>query len=283
MKAIDTTRTPALLLVAASLILMQWHSISFWVEQTGTIGIAWSLAIEGVAVWFWFQRKTLLAITASLLLVCGPLHELSSPVFSKLQNDENRVQLIEINQTEIKQLTASIKQYQDNSSSRVGWSGRIDRTQTALDNARGEIKQLMSHSIDSIAWRHHAIIAVQILVLLIVMTGQIQAIISLRRNPSQLPINRKLKQAVIVAAVPKLKKAGALVTKTDVFAARVSQLIIAINILLPTFNGRQKALAEFYEFRPADVSMVMNHLSRIDQGKEVIADKALARMEQKLL
>lgn len=266
---------PSILVIVGSAILMQWHSIGFWIDQTGLIGLAWSLAIEGVALWFWWQRKTLLAVTASLLLIAGPLHELSSPLLEELQNGDHRQQLIEINQTEINQLTASIEQYQNNSAARIGWSGRIDRTQKALDNARKQIKALMSQDTGSLAWRSQAIIAVQVLVLFVVMTGQIQAVISLRGITVQ-PVTRK---TITKSLSEKPKQVTKIDRKPVDFDQRVQTVIDVIHSKLQHFMGRQKLLANYYNFRPADVSMVLNHFERVELGKEIIAEKALKRME----
>jgi len=268
------------LLIISSTVLMQWHSIEFWTAYTGVIGIGWSLATEGVSLWFWWQRHTILAITASLLLISGSVYELSGPLLAEGQNNSYRQQLIEISKAEIAQLTTAIKTYQDNSNNRLGWSGRIDNTQTALDAARDELKGLASQTTTSLVWRNHAIIAVQSAVLFIVMTGQILAVISLRKDSNAIEISKHC-SVIRNTSVSRSKQATAISTVD--FDHRVASVANALYALLPEFDGRQNRLAEFLKIRPADISLVMHHRQRKVEGKETVSEHALKRMEGVIL
>lgn len=271
-------RLPAIAIILFSTILMQWHSIAFWYQQTGAIGVAWSLAIEGVALWFWWRRRTVLAVLASVLLVAGPLHELSAPVLDSISQGDERAHLIELTRDEIAQLTASIEQYETNSGTRTGWSGRIDRTQSALDASRAKLAELMAQDGAYLEWRNQAIIGVQVLVLLVVLTGQVQAVMSLRLDkPTPRQPGTRQPYRIKPADMVNLP----LVDTRD-FDQRVSDVVARMRELLPRFANRQRQLADHFGFRPADVSMVMNHAARKAEGREIVSDRALSRMEQAL-
>jgi len=276
----STDRLFALLLITTSTVLMQWHSIEFWTAYTGLIGIGWSLATEGVSLWFWWQRHTLLAIFASVLLISGPVYVLSDPLLVEGQNTSHRQQLIDITKTEIGQLTTAIEAYQNNSNTRLGWSGRIDNTQSALDAARSELKALTIQTSTSLDWRNHAIIAVQSSVLLIVMIGQILAVIFLRKGSNTIGISKPF-SVTRNSAISKSKSVPE--NSTDDFDRRVNAAAIALYALLPEFDGKQNRLAEALQIRPADISLVMHHRQRITNCKETVSEQALSRIEAVIL
>ena len=120
---------PSLLIITISAVLMQWHSIAFWLEYAGNTGVGFSLALEAVAIWLWWQRCTWLAVIASALLIGGALFQLSAPVIDNIYRNGSNQQLAIIYQSEIEQLTKSLSQYDQNSSERLGWSALIDRAQ----------------------------------------------------------------------------------------------------------------------------------------------------------
>ena len=73
--------------------LLQYHSIQFWQLFTEPgIGIVWSLVLEGTALWLWYQRHIgtrFLGLCASLLLLAGPLHQVSAPLVAELERTTN--------------------------------------------------------------------------------------------------------------------------------------------------------------------------------------------------
>jgi steroid 5-alpha reductase family enzyme len=68
-----------MLLLASSIIILQYHSVQFWIKQVGEIGILYSVAIEAMAMYFWFNKKNILAGIATILLITTPA--LSSLLF----------------------------------------------------------------------------------------------------------------------------------------------------------------------------------------------------------
>ena len=96
--------------------IIQWHSIQFWVEIAESIGVLWSIAIEAAAIWLWWHKKTALAFIASSLLMVGPLHSLSGPVYEAKQSEEARAsshqQQIDLSRASITALKHSLDSYQ---------------------------------------------------------------------------------------------------------------------------------------------------------------------------
>ena len=45
-------------LVIGCILLLQWHSLLFWVDVAGlgAAGVVWSLLLEGCALWMWMLR-----------------------------------------------------------------------------------------------------------------------------------------------------------------------------------------------------------------------------------
>jgi len=66
-----------LLILPLSILLLQSHGIPFWQRQVGFWpGIGWSVLLELISLWLWFQpatRPRLLALATTLLLLAGPL------------------------------------------------------------------------------------------------------------------------------------------------------------------------------------------------------------------
>ncbi|MBL4797619.1 MAG: hypothetical protein JKY50_09405 [Oleispira sp.] len=164
-------KAPAAILLIAAATLMQIHSIEFWMNQTGDYsGILWSLLLEGAALWLWASHngwKSALGLVASLLVLAGPLYQVSSPAITQWQNS-NTLPGLQIKQetvllAEVVSLESSLAQYNDNSASRVGWSGRIDETKADLKTANAELKQFYKAQEQPVVmgWQSMAVIAMQ--------------------------------------------------------------------------------------------------------------------------
>lgn len=250
-------KTAPILIILSATILMQIHSIAFWTEYTNPyVGWAWSLTLEAAALWLWYHSGVVykfFAILASSLLLLGPLYQLSAPVFVTQDSDIKTQLLITNQKQEIQQLELSLQQFLNNSDKRIGWAKRIDRTQDALDTARNRLRQLHEQKSSTQSWQVIAITIMQACILCVVMGTQILAINALRSIPFK-----------------HYKEPG--------FDGMVDYVSQRINKLLPNFEGKQNKLAEHFDFRPADVSLVRNHVDRIAQGRDVISEAALRRM-----
>ena len=115
------------------------------------IGIVWSLVLEGTALWLWYQRRIgtrFLGLCASLLLLAGPLHQVSAPLVAELERTTNgdtaRVALIGELQSEVRSAEQSLTVANDNATAapkwqRASWIPAIDRAQARAVTARGKL------------------------------------------------------------------------------------------------------------------------------------------------
>lgn len=181
-------------LLVAAMLLMQIHSIEFWTTYAGATGILWSLLLEGAALWLWSARsigKNGLALVASLLVLAGPLYQVSLPVIDSYRASESGVisntQTANVLRDEITSLQAALATYNDNSKTRVGWAARIDETQARLTTVQTELKQLLiaQAAPPAMAWQHTAVISMQAIALVIFQLVIVLAIRSLSHNPEQ--------------------------------------------------------------------------------------------------
>ena len=77
----------ASLMVICSMVLMQIHSIDFWMEKAGPSGWAWSIGLEVAMLWFWYENKRRLQVfkyLAAFLLIAGPWYQITAPTFQNL-------------------------------------------------------------------------------------------------------------------------------------------------------------------------------------------------------
>jgi len=296
---------PNILIVSISAILMQWHSIAFWLEYAGRTGVGFSLALEVVALWLWWQRRRWLAIVASALLVGGPLFQLSAPIMETLtRTDVNQAMVVSYEQ-EINQLNKSISQYDTNSAKRLGWSSRIDRAQAELTQARNKLRELLSVKTPETPLRLYAIVIMQALALIIIMRAQIIAITALPLITTELPkriktpepsdqikhVRRKRvktekpgKTKIVTeqedVELPADKKIEVKNEKTTDFDERVLQAAAWIRENVKNYDGKQRAMADKIEVRPADLSLILNHIDRKDRGDELISEPKLLKIEK---
>ena len=79
---------PVVVLITSEAVL-QYHGIRFWIEHGGPHGWIWSVALGVAAVWFWLHRSAWLryglGITVSVLLLAGPLWQVSEPLATSIE------------------------------------------------------------------------------------------------------------------------------------------------------------------------------------------------------
>lgn len=271
MRTIDKPIAIAVILV--STILMQIHSIGFWIGIAGIYsGVALSLALEAAMLWLWYERKLLpIRTLAAFILIAGPWYQLSVPAVKTLEEKSVINAAIISIQEETDQLAGSLKQYDKNSGKRLGWSGRIDDRQEELTIARKELRERKLEAaklgLDNLIY-FKAVIPGG--VLLIVLITQLTAIASLRNYGSVTTVSK---------GVTKLRKRPPEASDYD---RAVKAVAIAIKGKLPEFGGVQSVLAKHYGFRPADVSMVLNQADGSITGSERISKPKLREMVDKL-
>ena len=258
---------PSILIITISAVLMQFHSIAFWMEYAGNTGVGFSLALEVVALWLWWQRCNWLAVIASALLIGGALFQLSAPVIENIYRNDNSQKLAVMHRAEIKQLTESLSRYDQNSAERLGWSVRIDRAQSELTQARKNLKQALAPQKIETAAQLSLILFMQALALILFMIAQTIAI-------KKLPFTGVIKKKAI-ARITKGKN-----TNLTDFDRRVILAAEKIENLLPAFDKKKKLIAAKMNVRPADISLALKHIEKIEQKEKTVSLPALEKMEK---
>lgn len=170
------------LIIITAAALMQWHSIQFWINQVGLSGIGWSIMLETVVIWYWWNNRTILALIASLLLVAGPMVEITKPAIDEIKSQQRYQTLNTMDEADILRLEKSLKTYEKNSELRIGWSSRIDRTQNRINENFDRIRDRSEQKSDFDLILSTAIAVAQALALLVIMTAQALAISEQRKK-----------------------------------------------------------------------------------------------------
>jgi hypothetical protein len=189
---------PPLLILPLAVLLLQFHSIAFWSWAiTGTPvawgwpllaapwnGWGWSLLFELVNLWAWPRRWHLLAGVTTVLLVAGPLYQVSDP----LVRDLSGAQAAELHDTpriralreEIAALEATLAAY------RADWRlrPRVPEAQADLSARHEELAALLGEQEAAaraarLDWRRWAVIAGQLLGILIAQAGAVMSVLAL--------------------------------------------------------------------------------------------------------
>lgn len=169
------------IVVLASTVLMQWHSIELWKAQVGLIGIAWSLSIEVALISFIWNRNLSMAFFTAILLISGPAIQITKPtvegVLGQIDSQEAKQRSLD----RIERLQASLDTYNQNSENRTGWYPMIQRTQALIDSEISEISEIDRKYSLSTNFRNWTISGIQIAALLLLMIAQANAVSRLKR------------------------------------------------------------------------------------------------------
>lgn len=268
-------------IIISAAIMMQYHSIHFWIEQVGYSGVGWSLMLEFVVIWYWFNQKSFLAITASLLLLMGPIYKITEPAVSRIKQNEQMLVLNKLDSKEVVRLEASLKTYEKNSQSRVGWSGRIDRIQVQIDINNNRIRDRISNNSTLDFSISLAIAMAQILALMIIMTAQAMAI-SRSRTKSKNSVSEL--EIIEIRNRNKTKDCNeielhTLETSEILPIDRISQ---TLDIILKSEGITQAQWCKRNNVSPKNLSLAKNHQQRILEKKEVAPAVELKRICRKL-
>lgn len=182
--------TVVLLLMAVA--ILQWHAIAFWQTHTGSLGWMWALGIEGAAIWLWWQPQRLvrvIGLVASVLSLAGPLHHVGTPVIEVIKQAQlmsaARIDRIDVLRGTLAAEMASLRQYQALADKRLGWSGRIDRTQERIDKVNDELTRLMAEKPSGgLSWGL-AVVAMEALALMLLQVVVVLSIRSLATRKSK--------------------------------------------------------------------------------------------------
>lgn len=283
---------PTYTIIIVSALLMQWHGISFWTATTGwEYGGVWSIAIEAAMLYLWYHQESIIEQsskikirifsitkwTAAVILIAGPWYQLAGPAVEKIyQQRILTIHIITI-ETEVVELTKSLRNFETNSKIKFGWAGRIDRTQKRITDARIRLReaQLKRNTLGA-TWRPLAVSIMQAFALLIVMITQLFAVSSIQtRNISNIT------EPEIEKNKPKYKtitshKSEQTKTEKDALIENIAPIL---REQLKAFGNNQKKFAGHYKtFRPADVSMILNHDALMLTNNETISRPALSRI-----
>ncbi|MDH5785353.1 MAG: hypothetical protein OEZ16_07060 [Chromatiales bacterium] len=171
MKALNPRKISAALILIGGVALLQYHAILFWTEVVDPLtGWAWSLLLEGAALWCWshprFSIRSLGAV-ATVLVLAGPLYQVSAPLVEEHVSVDKSAEQRTVITAEVAALEQALNTFLSNSEKRIGWSGRIDSTQQQLTAARAELRQLTSAEPERMAWQRQAIILMQAIALVL--------------------------------------------------------------------------------------------------------------------
>lgn len=280
-----------LLMIITSFCLMQWHSIQFWLSAAGPSGWAWSIGLEIAMLCLWYDRKhRFLKYIAAAILIAGPWYQMTSPAIHNIQNT-NAIEIeIEIETQRLDQLSKSIMIYENNSITKWGWAGRIDRTQKAKDELSARITELHSElSKQNATWREYMVAGVQSAALLIILIAQLSAVSNLGtrqtegKKPSEPKRKTKQIEPVLQRHASEISKASAKdfdsisISNFDDFDVMVETVAAEIIIELSKHNS-QKALAETLGIDQKSISLILNHKKRKLSGTERISSNALNKV-----
>lgn len=203
-------RFAAITIALMSFVLMQAHSIGYWVSMTDEVrGISFSVALEAAALWLWYLSgitARTFSVIASALVISSALFEVSEPLFSKIHTSTAGSQLIVTLKEEIADHQATLRQYEANSGARSGWARQIGLVRSDLAAARVTLREEMAKTAEiELDFRVYVELLVQALALLVVMVAQILAVLSLRGPSIKL-------QPIAVEAAPNSEVSGSPVT-----------------------------------------------------------------------
>lgn len=163
----------AILIVIVCTVLLQAHSIPFWLEHSNDyIGYLWSFTIEGVALWLWLNKKMILAIIASAIIILVPLMQLSKPLLKEMRLLNANTEIKKLNSLSISQSEKLQDKYLT-----TNWAGTINKNTTHLRSAIESQKDLyIDGSKFKSVYENIFIIVLQSVALMVVLLTQIQAI-----------------------------------------------------------------------------------------------------------
>lgn len=193
---------------------LQWHSVLWWWDQVGPTGVAWSLVLELVALWFWFRpgwaNRTAGAV-ASVIVLAGPLHHVAAPLWqARTEASAERASAaakLESVRGEIEAQRQTLAGYRKRSEDRLGWRDVQEQTSRRLAKLRQRERELLARRATLSAAGPVALELVTLLqlgALLLYQAGTITAVTHLsaahrRRQHPATPRNTRTEQATAQA------------------------------------------------------------------------------------
>ena len=243
--------------------LLQIHSMRFWAGAIGATGYPWSVALEMISLWLWFRpgRKFIrpLAWATTFLLLAGPLYRISDPIIQEALLKENLSVAISVEREILEQSIAEkqqeLRSFHQIAQTRVGWQGKIDEAQAALEQKRAKLLELLanrnfantSHSISiRLSWQRRSIIIMQLISVLIFQAAIVLSITTLSaRHQQSLPSTRESPNASKRVQTPEAREIVGLLQKK----IREKQ----------EKGTTQAEIARFYKLAPKYITHILNY------------------------
>lgn len=278
-------RALSIFVLIGAITLLQIHGIEFWTGRVGAIGILWSLLLEGVALWLWYQpsasRRTL-GLVASLMLLAGPLHQVAVPVLQEMENskhaDSARMAQISIVREEISNLERTMETFRRNSEVRTGWLNAIQENEKRLSDARQTMRSLQAAPVQSaLDWSQHSVVLMQGAALVLFQVTAVLIITSLS-SVSKNSSERKQQSPV---CTPVETESETLETKQETSSnPDVAQLSERLEEHLARRKLTAKEFSTRHKLNPRDVSLLRNHSRRAAAGKQIAPPGAVRRVAE---
>ena len=248
----------AILIVIVCTVLLQAHSIPFWLEQAHSIiGYLWSFSIEGVALWLWLNKKQILATVASAIIILVPLMQLSKPLLSEMREVNANTHISKLNALELTQSKLLQDKY-----IKTNWAGTLSKnTQHFRDAISTQRELLLSSSKLKSAYENIFIIVLQSVALIVVLLTQIQALKMLAFRDFEKVETKKFNIEI-----------------AETSETRAETLLKDIEIYLKDKDMLQSALAFDLGVSPSSISKLRARVTGIG---EAISDKKLSELDYK--
>ncbi len=267
-----------ILVLAGAVLLLQGHAMAFWAHWLGWPGLGWSLLLEAVALWLWWQpRRRALGFVASVLLIIGPLYHVSAPVLAGGRTSEANAEVLATLRAEVTQREQALAIFLQNSTARPGWLAAIQEAQDGLDAARAALRHAATESAQAATpWQRLAVMTMQLVALVLFQAVAVMATTTLA--DSHAPPAKQSREArgsgptePIPTAVPASPSAS--------LAART---IARLDEVLRETGLSQNAWGKLHGFSSKQMSQVRNHDRVVAAGVRGAPSKLIERMAQAL-
>ncbi len=273
---------PALLIVGG-IVLIQYHAVAFWSEAVGpATGWAWSILLELIALWLWYQPKTrLLAFMATALVLSGPLYGVTAPIAkqysltaSQKASEPERVALL---REAIASERRALQTFLTNSQQRSGWLPAIQRARAELSERRAELNSLLTPRRQPLPIQQATIMVLQAVALTLVQISNVLAITTIADSQRETPKGKARKQK------GQRKEARASARSTATRNPKVAQVQTALRRHLEGEGISARAFANRHGFTPRDISLVFHDQENRTAGKRTAPEKVFDQLSTLLL
>lgn len=308
-----------LAILIMGVVLLQHHSIQFWQTWVGLwAGVGWALLLELISLWLWFKTGDqnnkwngrilkslvlLLAMLATVVLLFGPLYQVSRPTIDNWRRTLVASQEVKLLREEIANNRKGLLIYRQNSLTRLGWQGKIDQIEVKLQENRKRLMSLLIETKTRFQWERLALVAMQLIALILFQVANILTIRTISHhfrstetNPPQFPWEGKnvsergfplfpddeslMEIKGDESARAAIKNTGGVSNFDD---QRVAQLQLTIKARLDSKKISQAAFCRQHGIRPRDLSLLFNYFRLKAEGKRKVPKTLIDQLAQRFL